>query len=462
VVYDPAKHPEQSVATLLTHYQATECSITQVPSLSLHIDHDAELIVTHCATTNAPALYVCFLLKGSAPTAPSAIDKLLHSAQISSPSMLPETPEPLILCLNDYVPPSPDVPYSEYKGKDPVTNLPYTFLVIETVIHIASSLKGDGGQPLRHRDAWLSLNSLVKSKEGFVIDPNKATVKSKEGFVIDPNKATVQSADVESNKATKEGFVQVDKNDASKGFAFTNNDTNNIMQCDVLPYDADDTTPVDRMNYSVDSFSQQYATSMMFYIILVLVGLVSFFGFPMIYLYFYTQVNNQGSNKIPFFRDIHESFFKKYYLTGMYTWFDFIATVLSVVAVITLLSIGFSLSNGALILSGCAILVSYVISVVGVKYIFAMQKPVAAVVDSMSGPGLGPVPGPVPGPSSGPGSGPRSGPGSGPRSESSSSSSSIFGSRSNSSSSSGSNSNSGSNSGSSISSKSIFSRSHKK
>ena len=262
-----------TINTLLSQYQASELTITRLPSLSLHIDHDAELIVSHRATTNAPAMHVCFLLKGSASVPSSSIDRLLQVAHIDSPSMMSESIEPVVLCLNDYVP-SLTLPgatnMQEYAGKDPVTSMPYTCIVIESVIHIASALKGDGGRPLAHRNTWLSPTSLVKTKEGFVYG-----TEGTDGY----------ETERKERKERKEGFVNVTGKDGKAGYAMDGSDGNNIMQCDVLPYDADDTEPVLNMNYSIDSFSKQYATSMMFYLVLLLVSVVSFVILPMGYLY---------------------------------------------------------------------------------------------------------------------------------------------------------------------------------
>ena len=343
-----SSNPTETVTTLLTHYQASELTITPSPSLSLHIDHDAELIVSHRATTNAPPMHVCFLLKGSSssavptpsavpstvPSVPSAIDHLLQIAHIHSPSMLPVALEPTVLCLNDYLPlTSGNVPYTEYSGKDPVTSMPYTLIVVETVIPIASSLKGDGGRPLAHRETWLSPTSMVKSKEGFV---------------------TVSS-------------------DGKTGYAMGDGD--NVMQCDVLPYDADDTEPVLNINYSVDSFSKQYATSMMFYVMLMLVSAISFFLLPMGYMYFYNLSNPPiGSSN-----SMMRWFFTEYFSTNLQKWgiynkFDIGSTLAFLISGIVLLAVGFSQTNAALILSGIVLLLSYFMGVAGTKYIYMMQQ----------------------------------------------------------------------------------------
>jgi hypothetical protein len=342
-----------SINTLYSQYQASELTITCLPSLSLHIDHDAELIVSHHATTNAPAMHVCFLLKGSAAAVPlSSIDRLLQVAHIDSPSMLSESIEPVVLFLNDYVPGlTHSKSIQEYHGKDPVTSIPYTFIVIETVIHIASALKGDGGQPLAHRDAWLSPTSLVKTKEGFV---------------------TVTGAD------------------GKTGHAMDDSDGNNVMQCDVLPYDADDTEPVLNMSYSIDSFSKQYATSMMFYIVLLVVSVVSFFILPMGYLYFYKMSNHENIPDTPNVSSFIKWFFYNFSSVGLNKWgffnrFDIASTVTFLVAGVILLAIGFSQTNAALILSGIVLLVSYFIGVAGTKYLYLMQKPIV-VPDSIGSP----------------------------------------------------------------------------
>lgn len=346
-------NPKETVTTLLTHYQASELTITPSPSLSLHIDHDAELIVSHRATTNAPPMHVCFLLKGSSavPSAvPSTIDHLLHIAHILSPSMLPVALEPTVLCLNDYLPSlaGGNVPYTEYSGKDPVTSMPYTLIVVETVIPIASSLKGDGGRPLAHRETWLSPTSLVKSKEGFVT----TTVKSKEGFV------TVSSG-------------------GKTGYAMEAGD--NVMQCDVLPYDADDTEPVLNMNYSIDSFSKQYATSMMFYIVLLLVSAISFFLLPMGYMYFYNLSNPPPGESYQNMSSVIRWLFKLTTNTTLLKWgisnrFDIASTMSFLIIGIVLLAVGFSQTSAALILTGIVLLVSYFMGVAGTKYIYMMQK----------------------------------------------------------------------------------------
>ena len=370
-----------SIHTLYSQYQASELTITCLPSLSLHIDHDAELIVSHRATTNAPAMHVCFLLKGAAAVPSSSIDRLLQVAHIDSPSMLSESIEPVVLCLNDYV---HDLIHSksiqEYHGKDPVTSMPYTFIVIETVIHVASALKGDGGQPLAHRDAWLSPTSLVKTKEGFAQG-------QAQGHAYDQGQA-------------QEGFVTVTGADGKTGHAMDDSDGNNVMQCDVLPYDADDTEPVLNMSYSIDSFSKQYATSMMFYIVLLVVSVVSFFILPMGYLYFYKMSNHENIPDTPNVSSFIKWFFYNFSSVSLNKWgffnrFDIASTVTFLVAGVILLGIGFSQTNAALILSGIVLLVSYFIGVAGTKYLYLMQKPIV-VPDSIGSPSGVPAAAPKP------------------------------------------------------------------
>ena len=152
-------------------------------------------------------------------------------------------------------------------------------------------------------------------------------------------------------------------------------DGDNVMQCDVLPYDADDTEPVLNINYSVDSFSKQYATSMMFYVMLMLVSAISFFLLPMGYMYFYNLSNPPiGSSN-----SMMRWFFTEYFSTNLQKWgiynkFDIGSTLAFLISGIVLLAVGFSQTNAALILSGIVLLLSYFMGVAGTKYIYMMQQ----------------------------------------------------------------------------------------
>ena len=165
--------------------------------------------------------------------------------------------------------------------------------------------------------------------------------------------------------------------DGKTGYAMGDGD--NVMQCDVLPYDADDTEPVLNINYSVDSFSKQYATSMMFYVMLMLVSAISFFLLPMGYMYFYNLSNpasgtsntNMNSMMKWLFKVFSSGILPKW---GIHNYFDIGSTASFLIAGIVLLAVGFSQTNAALILSGIVLLLSYFMGVAGTKYIYMMQQ----------------------------------------------------------------------------------------
>jgi hypothetical protein len=316
-----------TVETLLTHYTATDFVITRQPTLSLHLDHDAELIVSHQATTNAPALYTCFLLKGgAAPTAANAaIDAILHAAEITSPSMLPVALEPMVLCLKDWMPPGAEVGATQYTGEDPVTKMPYTLVVIEPVIPVVSRLRGDQGRPL-DRSKWLSPVSLVKSKD-------------------------------------KEGFVTINgTNTAETGYALSSDASKNVMQCDLLPYDANDSDPVQLTNYTL---GENYAGSFIFYTMLSLIGIASFLGIPPLYMWLFKNYTRMYMFSDRKFNVILYEFKSP---------FDLIMTLVMVITIAVLLGVGLGLKTPALIITAFALLVSFMMSYFGIQYFSALKE----------------------------------------------------------------------------------------
>jgi hypothetical protein len=348
-----------TVETLLTHYTATDFVITRQPTLSLHLDHDAELIVSHQATTNAPALYTCFLLKGgAAPTAANAaIDAILHAAEITSPSMLPVALEPMILCLKDWMPPGAEVGATQYAGEDPVTKMPYTLVVIEQVIPVVSRLRGDEGRPL-DRSKWLSPVSLVKSKD-------------KEGFVT-------------INGTTMSGS----SNKAETGYALSSDAAKNVMQCDLLPYDANDSDPVQLTNYTL---GENYAGSFIFYTMLSLIGIASFLGIPPLYLWLFDNYTRMYLFSDRKFNAILYEFKSP---------FDLIMTLVMVITIAVLLGVGLGKQTPALIITAFALLVSFMMSYFGIQYFTELKNVKKEVSDTSTGgtvTGVVPVPVPIPG-----------------------------------------------------------------
>jgi hypothetical protein len=124
-------HPK----TGLINYQAVEIFISKGQSLyPQETTHDAELIILHRPTTNAPKLYTCFLLKHNSQVNSTEIDEIIK--YVRTPSIMYN--QDLNLCMNNYIKDgeSPKLDIYEKYGKD---RSPCFIVVFTNIIHISTN-----------------------------------------------------------------------------------------------------------------------------------------------------------------------------------------------------------------------------------------------------------------------------------------------------------------------------------
>ena len=117
------------------NYQAVELFISKGRQIyPQETTHDAELIILHQPTTNAPKLYSCFLLKHESGVASTEIDAIIQHTNNTSSTIYHQD---LNLCMNDYIkqePPKLDI-YEKY-NKD---GSPCLMVVFQNIIPISSN-----------------------------------------------------------------------------------------------------------------------------------------------------------------------------------------------------------------------------------------------------------------------------------------------------------------------------------
>lgn len=338
------------------NYQAVELFISKGQKIYPQDNyHDAELIILHKPTTNAPILYSCFLLKSNGDTLlkhkiqNTGIDEIIKQTQ---PSIYNQE---LTLCMNNYITQSsPKMDIYEKYCKD---GAPCIVVVFKEIINISTEINSPFSTISNVSGIW-------SSKEGY---ETKDTLVEDNDDILNTLQQTKETL-VESipNILNKQTGIQDTKN--------TKDIKDDYLECEFLPggIDSEDVKvyeiPIGSQVYT-DGTSSDWISMVAKNVVVFMGAFIAFFVYPQIYNFFKKKLDDS-----PNLSWLSETKWTDVFIfKSIGSWYNLILTTIFLTNSIILFSIGTAFLSYSFVLSGLVIIFSYIFGYMGIGYLNSIQ-----------------------------------------------------------------------------------------
>ena len=361
------------------NYQAAELFISKGQQIYPQDNyHDAELIILHKPTTNAPILYSCFLLKSNGDTLlkhkiqNTGIDEIIKQTQTSIqelghhiydrtvPAQTSIYNQELTLCMNNYITQSsPKMDIYEKYCKD---GAPCIVVVFKEIINISTEINSPFSTISNVSGIW-------SSKEGY---ETKDTLV--EDTLVEDNDDILNTL-----QQTKETLVESIPNILNKqtGIQDTKNTKDikdDYLECEFLPggIDSEDVKvyeiPIGSQVYT-DGTSSDWISMVAKNVVVFMGAFIAFFVYPQIYNFFKKKLDDS-----PNLSWLSETKWTDVFIfKSIGSWYNLILTTIFLTNSIILFSIGTAFLSYSFVLSGLVIIFSYIFGYMGIGYLNSIQ-----------------------------------------------------------------------------------------